>query len=125
MRIIIVFLSIFLLAGCTSTYETIHKQQIKELKVTIDSKPEHVKLNEAVEIKSIVEYGGKRVSKGAEVSFEIMENGTSIGDVNPDNLGDGVYGIKTMFIEPGNHQVVAHVTYKELHEMSKIEFQLN
>ena len=121
-RIIIVFLSIFLLAGCSS--ETVNKQLIKELKVTIDSKPEHVKLNEAVEVKSIVEYGGKR-SKGAEISFEIMENGTSIGNVTPDNLGEGVYGIETMFIEPGEHQIIAHVNYKEFHEMPRIDFTFN
>ena len=123
MRILILFLSIFLLAGC-STNESVKTQKTKELKVTLESKPKKLKLNEKVAIQAMVEYGGKRLSKGAEISFEIIENDVSIGNVTPKNLGNGVYGIETMFIDPGNHQVIAHVSYKLFHEMPRIEFKL-
>ncbi|MDY0943200.1 hypothetical protein [Priestia megaterium] len=122
--IIIIFMS-FLLIGCSNF--TIKKQTVeqpKTLDVSLTSNYKELFLNEKVTFTTVVKYGEHPISKGAEVQFEIIENNVPIGMVSSENLGHGKYTLDTKFFEPGEKQVIAHVNYKNLHEMPVLAFQV-
>ncbi|MCM3655111.1 FixH family protein [Metabacillus litoralis] len=125
MKKIIIILISFLLIGCSDSGTKQQKvEQPKTLDVSIESNPKKVLLNETVTFTAVVKYGNVAISKDAEVQFEIIENGVSIGMVSPKHLGEGKYVLDTKFFEPGEKQVIAHVDYKALHEMPVLAFQV-
>ncbi|MBK5446416.1 hypothetical protein ACFY5J_14055 [Peribacillus butanolivorans] len=125
MKSIIFILSIFLLIGCSDSGNKQQLEQPKSLKVLLESNPKKIKINEAVAFTAEVKYGTENVSKEAEVQFEIIENGISIGSVFPKNKGDGKYLLETKFFDQGQKKVIAHVSYKTLHEMPELSFQVS
>jgi len=125
MRTIVIILFIFWLAGCSSSVENqIKAEKPKELEVTIESDPKQVQINEKVTFTSTVKYGNEDISKDAEVMFEVIENGMSYGNLPIEPSANGTYQLELKFSEPGEHQVIAHVSYKDLHEMPILPFQV-
>lgn len=120
MKKIIIILIALLLIGCSDS----EAEQPKALGVSIESNPKKVLLNETVTFTAVVKYGNVAISKDAEVQFEIIENGVSIGMVSPKHVGEGKYVLDTKFFEPGEKQLIAHVGYKALHEMPVLTFQV-
>ena len=92
--------------------------------MTLESNPKQVQINEKVTFTSNVTYGNENISKDAEVMFEVIENGVSYGNLPIEPNANGSYQLELKFIEPGNHQVIAHVTYKDLHEMPILPLQV-
>lgn len=122
---IIAAFSLFLLVGCSVDHQRTSAKP-EQLEVTIDSDKKQLKVNEPVKVTAKVKYGNKEISKeDSKVEFEIIENGVSVGSVTPDYEGKGKYTLKTMFLEEGSHQVVAHVDYKEFHEMPILSLHLS
>ncbi|MBO1000639.1 hypothetical protein IOC57_23210 [Bacillus sp. SD075] len=126
MRSIIFILAILLLIGCSDSGKKQHElEQSKTLEVSLESNPKKIMLNEAVTFTAEVKYGTDDISKEAKVQFEIIENGVSIGLVSPKHIGDGKYLLETKFFEQGKKKVIAHVSYKTLHEMPVLSFQVS
>lgn len=122
--ITIIFMS-FLLIGCSDSKikkQTVEKPKI--LDVSLASNSKELSLNKKVTFTTVVKYGDRPISKGAEVQFEIIENNVSIGMVSPKNLGQGKYTLDTKFFEPGEKQVIAHVNYKNFHKMPALALQV-
>lgn len=123
MKKIVIFLVAILLIGCSDSSTTLKSvDQSNTLEVSLKSNTKKVVLNETATFTAIVKYGNEDISEEAEVQFEIIENGVSIGMVSPENVGEGKYVLDTKFFEPGEKQVVAHVSYKTMHEMPVLAF---
>lgn len=115
----------FLLTGCSNTIENkIQAEKPKELKVTLESNPKKLHVNEKVTITSTVKYGNEDISKDADVTFEVIENGVSYGDVPVDPSANGNYQLELKFSEPGKQKVIAHVTYQGFHEMPSLPLKV-
>lgn len=116
--------SLLLLVGCSVDQQrTVQKPE--KLEVTIDSNKKKLKVNEPVKVTAKVQFGEKDISKDTKVVFEIIENGISSGSVDPKKEKDGSYSLETMFLAAGEHQVIAHVDYKEFHEMPILSLDLS
>ncbi|MGG3622884.1 FixH family protein [Bacillus gobiensis] len=125
MRTIIIILLAIFLVGCSDSSnkrQSVDKQ--KPLEVSLEMNTKKVVLNETVTLTAVVKYGNEDISKDADVQFEIIENGVSIGMVSPKHAGEGKYVLDTKFFAPGEKQVVAHVSYKTLHEMPTQSFSV-
>ena len=92
--------------------------------MTIESDPKQVQMNEKVTFTSKVKYGNEDISKEAEVMFEVIENGVSYGNLPVEPSAEGIYQLELKFSEPGKHQVIAHVTYQDLHEMPILNLEV-
>jgi uncharacterized protein YcfL len=124
-RPIVMLLFMLLLAGCSSSFSNqIKDEKPKELEMTLESNPKQVQINEKITVTSNVTYGNKNISNDAEVMFEVIENGVSYGNLPVEPNANGTYQVELEFIEPGKHQVIAHVSYKDLHEMPILNLQV-
>lgn len=126
MRLIVTVLVLFmlLLAGCSNSANQQKNSEEPQLKVTLESDPKQIQLNEKVTFTSKVTYGTENVSEEAKVTFEVIENGVSFGRLPVEPNADGIYQLDVKFVEPGEHQVIAHVDYQGLHEMPILSFHL-
>lgn len=116
---ILILLSFFIItvAGCAGKDEA--SQNITNgLEVTVTSNPSAAKLLEPVKVLATVKRGGVKVGEEAEVEFELIKkDGSPIGTVRPERIGEGEYQIETIFDEEGIYQIVSHVTFGAEHEM--------
>ena len=64
---------------------TINCSATRETRSTITSDEKQVKVNEPVKVTAEVKFGNKDISKDTILEFEIIENGVSVGSVNPEN----------------------------------------
>lgn len=110
-------LLIWMLAGC-------QEEKAEQLQVTIDSNKNQLSINEPVKVEAQVTFGNEQVEDEADVQFEIIENGVSVGTVPPKSEGDGKYSLETMFLTEGQHQITAHVDYKDFHEMPTLTLEV-
>lgn len=114
MLIISVF---FLITGCND----IAQEKPTSLEVSITADKENIKVNEPFTVAVDVKFGEKEINKDANVVIEIIENGMSVGSINPEYYDDkGKYGLEMMFESVGEHTLVAHVDYQEYHEMPSL-----
>ncbi|MFS0879085.1 FixH family protein [Metabacillus niabensis] len=115
-----------LLVGCSHIVQDHQKieEKPKKLEVRLESNPTQVHVNEKLIITSNITYGNEKISKGAEVMFEVIENGVSYGNLPVKPSNNGEYQLELKFMEPGQHQVISHVSYKNLHEMPYLNFQV-
>jgi hypothetical protein len=124
-RPILILLFMLLLSGCSSSVsDNIKDEKPKELEVTLESNPKQVQINEKITVTLNVTYGNENISNDAEVMFEVIENGVSYGYLPVEPNTNGSYQVELKFMEPGNHQVIAHVSYKDLHEMPIFNLQV-
>lgn len=108
-----------LLFGCSNKGE-----DTPILELTITSDKETVKIDEVFTLTAKVIYGNKDISEGTTVEFEFIENGMSLGAVNPSYVGDGVYELEMKLLSTGEHIIVAHVSYEEIYQTDFITFNV-
>lgn len=104
---------LFLIAGCSNA----EQETPVFLDASIKSDKQNVKVNETFTITVDVKFGEKDISKDTNVEIEFIDNGVSVGSVNPEYQGDGQYALEMMLISKGEHTIVAHVYYGEYYEM--------
>lgn len=113
---------IAIVVGCSNQSEV---YSTKKLDVHIVSDKEQIKVNEPVKFIATVTYGNEKITEAATVKFEVIENGVSSGLLEPVNEGNGTYILETMFLSPGQHQVIPHVDYKGFHEMPSLSLHVS
>ncbi|VXC35462.1 conserved exported hypothetical protein [Bacillus sp. 349Y] len=129
-RIIFLFsimLSIGILAACGSDEKQNDKEegqvpQMLEVKVKTD--PGELSAGKTTQVSAIVTQGEEKVSDADEVLFEIWKEGVSEEDhikKEAELKEDGIYAIDYTFDEKGKYFIIAHVTARDLHNMPKVE----
>ncbi|MDX8345190.1 FixH family protein [Rossellomorea sp. YZS02] len=129
-RIIFLFsimLSIGILAACGSDEKQNDKEegqvpQMLEVKVKTD--PGELSAGKTTQVSAIVTQGEEKVSDADEVLFEIWKEGVSEEDHIKKEAKlkkDGQYAIDYIFDEKGKYFIIAHVTARDLHNMPKVE----
>ena len=116
MRIVVV-LVVLLLAAC-------QKSEPAGLVVDLQSSVETASVNEVVQFVAFVKYDDEPVTADADVQFEVIENGISYGNLPIKPSKEGEYELELKFIEPGEHQIISHVTYGEMHEMPTLTVEV-
>ncbi|MFI8577749.1 FixH family protein [Rossellomorea aquimaris] len=129
-RIIFLFsimLSIGILAACGSDEKQNDKEegqvpQMLEVKVKTD--PGELSAGKTTQVSAIITQGEEKVTDADEVLFEIWKEGASDEDhvKKEAELNDnGKYEINYTFDEKGKYFIIAHVTARDLHNMPKVE----
>ncbi|CAN7235353.1 FixH family protein [Rossellomorea arthrocnemi] len=129
-RIIFLFsimLSIGILEACGSDEKQNDKKegqvpQMLEVKVKTD--PGELSAGKTNQVSAIVTQGEEKVSDADEVLFEIWKEGVSEEDhikKEAELKEDGIYAIDYTFDEKGKYFIIAHVTARDLHNMPKVE----
>ncbi|MBH9965636.1 MULTISPECIES: FixH family protein [Bacillaceae] len=129
-RIIFLFsimLSIGILEACGSDENQNDKKegqvpQMLEVKVKTD--PGELSAGKTNQVSAIVTQGEEKVSDADEVLFEIWKEGVSEEDhikKEAELKEDGIYAIDYTFDEKGKYFIIAHVTARDLHNMPKVE----
>ncbi|MCJ7842986.1 FixH family protein [Lederbergia sp. NSJ-179] len=118
MMLAIVFV---LLAACGKGTDSNEKEEmpaILEVKLEV---PEHVQVDENVDLKAVVTQGDEDVADADEVEFEVWEEGKKDDSVMiaAKNNQDGTYEAETTFDHDGAFTVQVHVTARGMHNMPK------
>ena len=107
------------LVGCSNKEEA-----TPFLQLTFTSDKETVKVDEVFILTAEVTYGNRDISEGTIVEFEFIENGMSLGTVNPNYVGEGVYELEMKLLSTGEHIIIAHVSYEEIYQTDFITFNV-
>ncbi|KMJ57447.1 hypothetical protein AB685_15620 [Bacillus sp. LL01] len=116
-KLMLVFVPLLLLMGCTSVPEEKTSLEIVEVKMEF---PESVKEDEEVVVKTLVTQGEEFVEDAQEVQIEIwnVEDGKENSELlDAKHTGDGVYEVKHSFGKKGIYRVQSHVTARDMHVM--------
>lgn len=121
---------LLILVGCTNNTENENIDEVPELiEVTVETNPQVVKANEEVTIQAKITQGKDIVKDADDMKFEIWKEGQSdqehVKVEGELNQKEGVYFVKKTFNEPGLYYVIAHVTARGLHNMPKVELQVD
>lgn len=100
------------------------KQAVSFLEVDFTSDKENVKVDEPFTLTVAVEYGEKDISRDVIIEIEFIENGISLGSINPEYLGNGQYELEMKLISEGEHMVVAHASYEDYYETRFLSFHV-
>lgn len=114
--------------GTSSDHQENHSEQAGEEapsapKVELNL-PEDAKAGKEVSIQITVTHEGEPVNDADEVQFEIWKKGAPKDEhemIDAEKTGDGVYGVKKTFQEPGEYKVMYHVTARGSHVMEPAE----
>ena len=118
-RFLIYLCLTLLLVGCSNKEEA-----TTFLELTFKSDRSVVKVDEVFTLTAEVAYGDEDISEGTIVEFEFIENGISLGSVNPNDVGDGVYELDMKLLSTGEHIIVAHASYEESYQTDFIIFNV-
>lgn len=121
---------LLILVGCTNNTENENIDEVPELiEVTVETNPQVVKANEEVTIQAKITQGKDIVKDADDMKFEIWKEGQSdqehVKVEGELNQKEEVYFVKKTFNEPGLYYVIAHVTARGLHNMPKVELQVD
>lgn len=125
--LVIVFFSVGILGACGSNEETndsSDKTSLEMIEVDVKTQPSEIKSGEVTEIQANVSQGDEKVSDADEVQFEIWKEGAADNEHIKKKAKlqkDGQYVIDFTFDETGKYFIIAHVTARDLHNMPKIE----
>jgi len=125
---LLIFSSVLVFMGCSNN--TTDNQEVPELiEVAVETTPATLTLNEVIRIEAKVTQGQEVVKDADEMKFEIWKEG------QPDDQHEkisgtldkekGVYYIEKRFDEPGNYNVIAHVTARDMHNMPKVQLEVS
>lgn len=121
---------LLILVGCTNNTGSENTDEVPELiEVTIETNPQVIQANEEVTIQAKITQGKDIVKDADDMKFEIWKEGQSDQEhVKVDgelNQKEGVYFVTKTFNEPGLYYVIAHVTARGMHNMPKVELQVD
>lgn len=108
-----------LLVGCSNKEEA-----TTFLELTFKSDKPVVKVDEIFTLTAEVAYGDEDISEETIVEFEFIENGISLGSVNPNDVGDGMYELDMKLLSTGEHIIVAHASYEEIYQTDFVIFNI-
>lgn len=123
-RTVILIIFILLVTGCSNVLK---KESLEEkgLEVILESNALEASLDDTVTFTSKVKYQNETVNNNnLAVEFEVIENGVSYGRLPIEPNDKGEYTLDLKFSEPGEHQIVSHVSYEGLHEMPALSFKI-
>lgn len=128
---IIYMVSIMLLMGILAACGSDEKPNNKEedqlpqmLDVKVKTDPDELSAGKTTQVGAIVTQGEEKVSDADEVLFEIWKEGASEEDhikKEAERKEDGKYAIDYTFDEKGKYFIIAHVTARDLHNMPKVD----
>jgi YtkA-like len=129
-RIIFMF-SIMLLMGILGACGSDENLKDKEegqvpqmLDVKVKTDPAELSAGNTTQVSAIVTQDEGKVSDADEVLFEIWKEGASEEDhikKEAEHKEDGKYAIDYTFDEKGKYFIIAHVTARDLHNMPKVD----
>lgn len=108
----------FLLAACGN--DDNEADELDALDVDFDP-PEEADVDETIEFKADVTFGGEKVTDAQDMQFEYWKAGDRENNTFEDgeNNDDGSYSIDVSFDEDGVYEVFAHTTAEGMHDMPK------
>lgn len=111
---VLTLIAVLLLTACQPKSEPVG------LTVDLQSTVDEATVNELLQFIAVVKYDNEQVVDGVTVEFEVVENGVSYGNlpIQPNEAGE--YTLELKFTEPGEHKVISHVTYEDVHEMPEV-----
>ena len=113
MRKWILLLAVLVLSGCQA-------QAYEFLEVELTASSTELRVNEPFKLFVNVAYGEENIDDETIVEMEFIENYISTASVNPDALGDGEYELELQLMSPGEHIIIAHVSYEDYYEMRQV-----
>lgn len=88
--------------------------------------PEALRVDETVKFKAKVTQADKPVDDAKEVLFEVWKTGSEDHEKVAGILGEnGIYQMEKKFTEPGDYEIIAHVTARDMHSMPKKTFKVS
>ena len=110
---------VLFIGGCRDA-----QQAVSFLEVELTSDKRNVKMDEPFTLTVAVAYGEKDISRDVIIEVEFIEDGISLGSVNPEYLGNGRYELEMKLISEGEHIVVAHASYGDYYETRFLTFHV-
>ena len=130
-RWIVLVMALIALSGCSDNEgadkENSEEPNLQIIEVKVETDPTTIEVGKDTEIKAIVTQGDELVSDANEVQFEIWKEGAADDDhfKKEASLQDeGEYVINYSFEEKGKYFIIAHTTARDMHNMPKVEIQV-
>lgn len=132
-KLAVVLASSMLLAACGASsenheghhsHESSDKVTPVKVKLTV---PDHIKVDEKVELSAKVTHDGKNVNDADEVMFEIIRDHNTKTSVKKKvtKATDGIYKLDYTFDKKGKYEVISHVTAHNQHTMPDKQLTVN
>lgn len=112
-----------LIVGCGNidNKDSQEKTKMEPLEVELNVQ-ETAKVNEVIQLSSLVTQGKEKISDASDVKYEVWEDGikeTTSKMLNAKNKKNGTYTAKIAFDHDGVFIVQVHVTARDMHLMPK------
>jgi len=116
-------LLVVVLGACGNDEGNGQNQEVPEfLEVEINLPAENLEVGAEINLEAYVSQGGEAVEDADEVKFEVLKQGDAESEMlEGEHQGEGIYTAKKKFDAEGVYAVTAHVTARDMHNMTKKE----